>query len=179
MRYTIIILAAWFCVFQTAVALEKSPPKKESVTFDEKRLYLAVEGDNPGETVKEYLPEGQKLDSWEQLASIREYAQLDDPKAVAENLVRLLKQQNPSAPHQLVQKQDTREVMVDFVTWPADVSFVEFNVFKYSKKKDGGLIAQQYALRNYSDPQKFLRELKPVRERLVKLMGDEGLRQNK
>jgi hypothetical protein len=67
-------------------------------------------------------------------------------------------------------------VIVDFVTWPADRAFVELNIFKYARKPGGGLVAQQYALRDYQDTTGFLRSLGPVRERLVGLMAKEGLR---
>jgi hypothetical protein len=76
----------------------------------------------------------------------------------------------------LIQNPTTGEVIVDFVTWPEDQAFVEFNVFKYSRKPGGGLVGQQYALREYQDTSVFLRGLRPVRERLVGLMAKEGLR---
>lgn len=149
--------------------------KKETVSFNGHTLVLAFEGENPSETVKEFLPTGQRLDSWKQLASIRKYPKLDNPKLVAENLVRVLKQQNPEAPHQLTQDPKTGAVVVDFVTWPRNQAFVEFNVFKYMKTDGGGLVAHQYALRNYDEQEKFLRQLKPLRARLVKLMTEKGL----
>ena len=53
---------------------------------------------------------------------------------------------------------------------------MELNIFKYARKPGGGLVAQQYALRDYQDTTGFLRRLRPVRERLVGLMAKEGLR---
>jgi hypothetical protein len=71
---------------------------------------------------------------------------------------------------------ETGDVIVDFVVWPPDVSFVEFNVFKYSKREEGGIEAQQYAVRAYGkEGQEFLKGLKAVRERLVPLMAEDGL----
>lgn len=137
---------------------------------------LAWQGGAPGETVWEYIPPGEKLGSWTKLASLREYPKLDDPRAVAGNLVRTLKQQNPAAQSAMIENPATGEVIVDFVTWPADQTFVEFNIFKYGRKPGGGLVAQQYALREYQDTTRFLRGLRPVRERLVALMAREGLR---
>ena len=61
-------------------------------------------------------------------------------------------------------------MIVDFVVWPADASFVEWNVFKYAKRPEGGVVAEQYALRAYEDSEAFLKGLRPVRERLVELM---------
>jgi len=154
---------------------DKTPSRKESVAFDGTTLILASTSENPGERVREYIPEGQQLASWTKLASIREYPKLTDPRAVAENVVRALKQQNPGAQSAMIQNPKTGEVIVDFVTWPADNAFVEFNIFKYSRKEGGGLIAQQYALREYQDTAAFLKGLKPVRTRLVELMAKSGL----
>lgn len=155
------------------IAVHAQPTR---VTFDGQVLVFAWQGGVAGETAREYIPAGEKLESWTKLASIREYPKLDDPRAVAANLVRALKQQNPAAQSAIIENPTTGEVIVDFVTWPADRAFVELNVFKYSRKPGGGLVAQQYAVRDYQDTTAFLRGLKPVRERLVGLMAKEGLR---
>jgi hypothetical protein len=163
-------VAAW--MVQPAALCAQGP---ERVTFDGQVLVLAFTTENPGESIREYIPEGEKLDSWTRLASIREYSALHDPKAVAANLVRILKQNNPRAPSSVSENEQTGEVMVDFVTWPPDEAFVEFNVWKYRRRDGGGLVAHQYALRDYRDPKGFLRKFKPVRERLVRLMAKGGL----
>jgi hypothetical protein len=129
--------------------------------------------------MKEFIPAGEKLESWTKFAALLEYPKLSDPKAVVANLVRALKQQNPDAPSSVIENPKTGEVIVDFVTWPPDNKFAEFNVFKYSKKPGGGLVAQQYALREYKDVTGFLKGLKPVRTRLVDLMAKEGLQVGK
>lgn len=152
----------------------QAPPQR--LAFDGQILVLAWQGGSPGETVREYIPPGERLESWTKLASLREYPKLDDPRAVVASLVRALKQQNPAAQSAMIENPATGEVIVDFVTWPADRAFVEFNIFKYARKPGGGLVAQQYALRDYQDTTGFLKSLRPVRERLVGLMAKEGLR---
>src|SRR5262249_49725865 len=62
----------------------QAPPGR--LAFDGQILVFAWQGGNPGETVREYLPAGEKLESWTKLASIREYPKLDDPRASAVNL---------------------------------------------------------------------------------------------
>ena len=113
---------------------------------------------------------------WTRLASIREYPGHTDPKALAEGLLRALKQQNPDAPSSIIRHPATGEVIVDFISWPPDRAFTEFNLFRYGKRDAGGVIAQQYALRVYGDATAFLRGLKAERVRLVALMAKEGLR---
>ena len=156
-------------------AQEKAAGTKESVSFDGTTLFLAATGDNRAERVREYLPEGQKFESWTKLASIRELPNLNDPRAVAENVLRALKQQNPGAQSDMIQNRKTGDVIIDFVTWPPDNAFVEFNIFRYSRKEGGGLVAQQYALREYQDTAAFLKALKTLRTRLIDLMAKGGL----
>ena len=143
---------------------------EDTVNFDGQSLVLRWEGENPGETIKEYIPADQKLDSWTRLASIRTYSELDDPAALAGGVIKQLKKDYPDSPCAIIENPETGEVVIDFVLWPADLAFVEFNVFKYAKGEDGGVIAEQYALRDYDDSEGFLKGLRPVRERLVNLM---------
>jgi hypothetical protein len=147
----------------------------EAVSFDGQMLPLAWQASD--KRIREYLPEGQKLDSWTSLASIREYPGIDDHRAVVGNLVRQLKQRTPPAPVGLIENPTTGEVIVDFVVWPDDGAFVEFNLFKYGAREEGGIVAQQYALRAYGDKaEEFLRGLKPVRQRLISEMAASGLK---
>lgn len=156
-------------------AQEAVPTKRESVSFDGVVLIIKSSQDNPREQIKEFLPVGENFESWTKLASIRDYPKHTDPRVMAENLVRVLKKQNPGAQSAIIQNPKNGDIIVDFVTWPADQSFVEFNIFKYSKKEGGGVLAQQYALREYKDTEGFLRSLKPERMRLVNLMANGGL----
>jgi len=148
---------------------------KPTVTFDGTTFLLASSTDNPTGLLKEYLPDGQDLESWTKLAALHEYPNVNDPRAMAENVVRVLKQRNPAAQSAMIQNPKTGEVILDFVTWPADSAFVEFNIFRYSRKPGGGLIAQQYALREYKNQSEFLTNLKTLRPRLVELMAKNGL----
>lgn len=155
---------------ERAATKQEANAATESVQFDGYVLDLAWQGANPGETIKEFIPAGETLDTWTRLASIREYTELNDPQAAVGALVRQLKQKYPDSRSAIIENPTTGEVIVDFVLWPPDASFVEFNVFKYGRKPEGGMIAEQYALRAYQDQEAFLKGLRPVRERLVELM---------
>ena len=57
-----------------------------------------------------------------------------------------------------------------------DGSFVEYNVFQYSKRPAGGVVAQQYSLRAYGDDiATFTKDLSATRDRLLNEMADHGL----
>jgi len=152
---------------------ENAPAK--AVRFDGETLPLAFEQVNQDESLAEYIPRGQSLERWTQLAAIRRFRDRRDPAAAVGALARSLKETNPLAPSKVLENPRTGEAMIDFVTWPESGEFVEFNIFKYRKAADGTLVAEQYALRAYEDTETFLRQLRPVRERLVELMAREGL----
>lgn len=151
-------------------------PDARTLAFDGTRLVRAAEGTTPAERWREFIPAGEKLERWTKLASIREYPTHTDARALAGELVRMLKRGYPDAPSSIIENRSTGEVIVDFVVWPQDRAFTEFNLFRYGKRDDGGVVAQQYALRVYGDATAFLRALKAERARLVDLMAKEGLR---
>lgn len=159
----------------SAHALDAFPGAK-AVTFDGRRLAQAAQGGTPVEAWREFVPSGEPIARWTRLASIREYPTHADPMALATGLLRALKQQNPDAPSAIIRNPSTGEVIVDFITWPPDRAFTEFNLFRYGKRDGGGVVAQQYALRHYGDAGEFLRGLKAERTRLVELMAKEGLK---
>jgi len=148
----------------------------DNLFFDGQTFLLAFTNHSPEENVKEYLPKGQTLEKWTELAAVREYPGSNDPKSITRNLIHLLKQQNPLAAYDVMENDRTGEVIVDFITWPNDGAYVEFNIFRYSKRDGGGLVAQQYARREYENTDQFLKELPPMRARLIRSMAVHGLR---
>src|SRR5580698_3037949 len=57
---------------------------KNTVEFDGKTLVLAYEADSEGDSIKEFIPADETLDSWTRLAAVREHSDLDDPQEFAE-----------------------------------------------------------------------------------------------
>ena len=51
----------------------------------------------------------------------------------------------------MLQNPKNGDVVLNFLVWPDDGSFAEFNVFQYHKQADGGLVSYQYAARAYGD----------------------------
>jgi hypothetical protein len=122
----------------------------------------------------EYLPKGQSLKSWTKLMGYYDFPKLRDPKDAAQNLARLVKKANPLAQSQVIENPSTGEAIVDFVTWPEDVKFVEFNIWRYRKAPGGGLVALQYAERAYDDQQMFLKRLRDRRPKLLDAMAKQN-----
>jgi hypothetical protein len=181
----VLMFVLCFCQFVHADDSKLSGTKsvmvkpKPAVKFDGTTLEFAWEGTNPGEVIKEYIPHGETLEAWTKLASTRTYKDLNDPQAMVDAMVKNLESDYPDCPHTVIVNPKTGDLVIDFVLWPQDGSFVEFNVFKYQKLAKGGVVAQQYAVRDYNDPEKFLKDLKPLRERLVAKMASTGLQSGK
>ena len=175
MRRAALLFVA-LAVFAANVHALDALPGARAVTFDGKRLVHAAEGKTPVELWREFVPPGENLERWTRLASVREYPTHRDPKTLAGELVRALKQRYPGAPFSLIENKSSGEVIVDFVAWPDDRAFTEFNLFRYGTRDAGGVVAQQYALRVYGDAGDFLRGLRAERKRLIELMAKDGLK---
>lgn len=173
--YTLLATLALAKEPATTPAADTNPSPPQSVAIDGQTLNLAWQGGTPDEPIYEYIPEGEDLETWTHLASIREYHSIEDWKALAEGTIQAVKQNYPGAPTQILENPNTGDVMIDFLVGPPDGSFVEYNVFQYSKRPEGGTVAQQYALRAYGDTTKFLKNLETTRTRLLNEMADHGL----
>ena len=158
-----------------ARAAEPTAPP-QSLRFDNQTLNLAWQGGTPDAPIYEYVPAGENLDRWTRLASIREYHSIENAKALAEGTLQDVKQNYPGAPTQIVENPNNGDVMIDFLVGPPDGSFVEYNVIQYSKRLQGGTVAQQYARRAYGDDiAAFTEKLSATRDRLLNEMADHGL----
>lgn len=148
----------------------------DSLDFDGHSLELTSQARENDDSIQEFIPKGETLENWTKLAAIREQSELDDPATTAKGMAKDLRKQYPKSPFKVMVNKKAGEAMIDFVVWPEDGSFAEFNVFRYAKRPGGGLLSQQYALRAYGDDSlAFLKGLGPVRERLVGAMARSGL----
>lgn len=154
---------------------------KEFLRFDGTTLVLAYQQEKDGDTLKEYIPEGETLERWTKLAGLYEYPNLSDPQAVVDAFVKRLTERNADIPYEVKNDTKTGAVVIDFFIWPEEAAspetaeYVEYNVFKYQTKPGGGLTAQQYAVRCYKDIPNFLSNFRQDRDRLVDEMTGEGL----
>jgi hypothetical protein len=152
---------------------------QSAVLFDGTKYTQAFHKSDDTQSTTEFLPSGEELKSWKRLTSIRTFSKLTEPRTAAAGLLRAVRENNPEAKSILAENPKNGDVIIDFVTWPRDQSFVEFNIFRYSKK-GGGLLMEQYAQRAYGkDVREFLIKLKSERQRLVDLMAKGGLKKTR
>ncbi len=138
----------------------------ESMQFDSLTFRKAFTDKSSEGPFSEYLPKGQALKSWTKLMGYYEFPALKNPKEAAQMVEEVVKKQNPDAQSEVVYNSTTNEAIVDFVTWPKDQSYVEFNIWKYRKSPNGGLVAIQYAERASSDLEAYFKKLASRRETL-------------
>ncbi|MEX1117224.1 MAG: hypothetical protein WEB60_00380 [Terrimicrobiaceae bacterium] len=161
------------------MALAGTAKAQSAVVFDDTKFFQVFHKADDTQSMTEFLPEGQDLKSWSRLTSIRIFPKLTEPRTAAAGLLRAVRENNPDAKSILVENPKTGDVIIDFITWPRDQSFVEFNIFRYSKK-GGGLQMEQYAQRAYgNDVREFLIKLKTERQRLVNVMAKRGLKKTR
>jgi hypothetical protein len=154
------------------VAISAAPKSHRNITFDDVTYSRQFVGNmNPG-GLAEYVRSGETVDNWTTLVAVRNFPKLDDPSRAAAQLVETLKTSNPAARFQLLVKEDESEAMVDFITWPKDGAYSEFDVFRYLKRPGyAGLIAYQFAYRFTDTGPEATERIKQDRQRWVEAMS--------
>lgn len=165
------LLALLALVSGTAVFAAASP-RPERVVFDRQTLSLVTEGEN----LKEYLHASETKEKWTRFASIRIEPELDDPAELAATMMARLAQENPQARAETLADPKSGEHTVAYLTWAPDQSHVEFNVYRITRRTEGGLSVQQYSVRDYDNILEFVKNLKPLKDRLVRQMTRTGLK---
>jgi hypothetical protein len=123
---------------------------QDSVVFDGER-YVRVHAERqlPGDRMAQFVPEGETLENWTRSIAIYRYTTLgNDPTRAALELRDSVKAANPDAQARLLVHSVTRDAMLDFLTWPPDGSYLEFNVMRYASDAGGkGLVALRFVYR--------------------------------
>ncbi len=149
----------------------------DALQFDGETYVLQQkEGDAKG-ALNEYVRAGEDLESWTRMIAVRTYPHLNDRSEAVANLARELKKQNPLAPFKLYKPADGSPVMIiDFTTWDANGTVVEFNYFAYQDNPHGkGLLSHQFAMcerGNENDLREFMLRLKTERPRILELLSE-------
>ena len=173
LAFGLISLAAAVSPVQAKAPQEAAVPKY--VKFAGKQLNLAWQSENPELPVAEFIPEGETLEKWTHLASIRRFPEIGDAQGLAKMTVEQVAEQYPGAPTNIQNDPKGNDAVIEFVVNAPDDSFAEYNLFKYAKDADGGVIAEQYALRTYGDRKAFMDGLTARRQKLLDEMATTGL----
>ena len=124
-----------------------------TVTVNGNVFHLASSAKTENETLREFLPKGQKLETWTRLVSIRHITNQESPK---DYIIALAKTYNASYPHmKFAAGGEKDEWYIDFIAYPRGekpkLAFAEWNFFIARKHETKGIIVFQYAERAYSE----------------------------
>lgn len=142
----VLLLLLVFC--RVAAAEEILP----TVTVDGEAFTKKFVGKPPnGDRLLEFVRDNESFDNWTKLVGYR-YQQLpglgNDPIKFASAMGQMVKQVNPQANYQVLKNEKTNEAIIDFLTWPRDQKYLELNVFRFWKSKDGkAVVSVQLAYR--------------------------------
>jgi hypothetical protein len=137
--------------FVAALTLCTAVQAAPYITIGDSRFFLA----NANPALREYIPAGQTLDNWEELAAIRFLKDQTDPNAYLDKLGHQVVKDNPKATAQLFRNEAKKTSILDFVTFPTSTKspqFLEWNLFRATYIEGKGVVVYQYAKRFYKNP---------------------------
>jgi len=96
----------------------------------------------------EFTLDGETVDDWTKLFAFHDYAGLDaEPAAAAATVRKTVLEQYKDASVAITDVAGSDEAILDFLTYDPKRDVMEFDIFKYARAPDGGLIALQFAQR--------------------------------
>jgi hypothetical protein len=145
----------------------------DAVTIDGEAFTNKFIGSPPnGDKLIEFIRSSETFENWTKLVGYR-YQQLpkldNDPRKTALSLERIVKMKNPRAKARVITNKRTNEAIIDFLTWPKDGKYMEFNVFRYTKSPDGkAVVSLQLAYRFTEASPKGIEKFKKIRSDWVR-----------
>jgi len=132
------------CLVSTAYA--------ESIKFDDKdyELKFSTNAALSGGYINEYIPKNQNLNKWVEMIAIHTLPNVSDPKQFAQNLGNMLNKKYGTKIYLIINEKENMAVL-SFILPSSNTGsrFLEYNLWKYKKYNDGGIIGLQYAKRVY------------------------------
>jgi len=131
--------------------------------------------------IQEYLPEGEDLESFNQMLTIHLLeSDIGVKGAVGHKINELTerKKTDPLVNYKLIESPDGKEFIIDFIVGEHEediTTIVEFNVFRYTEiklsKKRKAIVVYAYAKRGYgTDTRTFMENLSSYRNKYLKEM---------
>lgn len=139
-------------VLLTAAVVSASVEAEPSITIGDTQFLLANAVPPEQPLLREYVPAGQTLDDWERLASVRIFKDLKDPRAYLDKLGNQVVHSHPAARAQLLQSDDRKGYVLDFMMFPPDSTrpfYAEWSLARAAYVEGKGLVVYQYSVRIY------------------------------
>ena len=143
--------------------------QQAAVTFEGEAFAKTYVARSPsGDRLIEFVRESESFEQWTRLIAYR-YQKLpgigNDPQKLAVQMAKTIKAANPLAQSRVITNEASQEALIDFVTWPPDGKFMEFNVFRYVRSPDGkAIVSLQLAYRFTDATAEGKEKLRRIRE---------------
>ena len=169
-----LVLAALLTAY-TANAEGLKPNEVVPVMGGETYSKVARVDTEAGVLVYRYIRDTETFEDWTTSVTYTLYRNPsvgDRPKSVATVIVSSLQNSNPQAKYNLTGNEEGTEVILDFLTWPADKEYMEYDVYRIeSGQKGEGVYVLQFSVKfpyveNMSEAQ--VKELVALRNGMVK-----------
>ena len=158
-----------------AAAPRPARSQQQAIVFDLER-YVRVhrERQSSGDQIVQFVPEGETLADWTRSIAIYRYTALgDDPARAALELRESVRAANPDAQSRIQVHTVTDDAVLDFLTWPPDGRYLEFNVMRYAKVARGkGLVALRFVYRSADARKELSEQFKESRLSWVRQVAD-------
>ena len=163
MKYSLILLSLLFLSFTiSSDKVEDTLGVKGPLKFNNIDFNLAWT-DKPTENyyIQEYLPDGEKVESFNQMLTIHLFdTDINTKEAVQQKVKDLTKRKktDPVCNYVMTESPDGKEFMVDFLLGESKcdkMTIVEFNVYRYKQVELGankkGILVYAFSKRSYGD----------------------------
>lgn len=128
-------------------------PGARFVTMGDKKFYqIFAPADSPVQ-LREYIPEGETVEHWSHLVSVRVFKDISNPAAYLQSFSATLAKYNPMNRFSLLQSNETKDMLLDFLIFGANAQsqqFAEWSLMRAKYSEGVGLIVYQYAVRYYT-----------------------------
>jgi len=127
----------------------------------------------PGPTavkLRQYLPEGEVLERWNRMASVRVFKNEKDPLGYLEVVAAAVRKSDPTAHAEFFRQKKTSEMLLDFIIFSPPNSpapFAEWNMMRAKLVPGLGLVVYQYAMRLYEVTESSIRSIGPERRKMM------------
>jgi hypothetical protein len=134
---------------------DKNATAKLYIEFGERHFNLAYSAEENGQVVREYLPEGDNLEHWNELMSVHVFPQISKEIAADGYLTALaadVEGSNPAARYAFLKGKNSDQMVLDFLVFgDKPDSYAEWNLMRADYTEGKGLTLYQYAKRYYTE----------------------------
>lgn len=156
-------------ILLVVVGLHTAGAQTNPITFDGEAFTKKFVGKPPGgDRLVEYVREAESFERWTKLIGFR-YQQMpridNDPMKIAPAMAQFVKAANPQAQTRVIANKEKGEALIDFLTWPPDGTYLEFNIFRYARSLDGNaVVSVQFAYRFTDRSSESVERFKQLRQ---------------